>query len=332
MDKRTVVLSITIIVAAVALVLFLKPPAEIQANKFGPYERIQAIRFIPNWFPEAEFAGYYYAKHYCLYDSLGIDVEILTYTPSYDIASSLSVGAVDIGVLSTNEFIRSCKEEMGLVALGALFQYEPSVFITKEGSGINCPADFKGKRLVCKNSSWKKTIEQVVGTAGLHLDDIKLIDGVDEIDQFIDGKVDIWTGYAFNEPVELELSGINAKIIYAYDYGISDYQGIISVRKTLVDEKPKVVEAFLRASLEGWERSIRDPESAIKAIQTFNPGVSLSFERRSMSKIIPFIHTGELPMGLIDRERWENNLRDNGVTGDNLAPQFIEKMYLNVES
>ncbi len=332
MSKRLLILLIPIALVIIFFIIFVfkEPKLESSSPSISakPLETKQAVRFMPNWFPEAEFAGYFFAKHFGIYDQLNLDVEILPFIHGYDISESLAAGKIDFAVLSMNEFVRSCNNKKELVVLGAIFQYEPSVFISKAGEGLNSPSDFKGKKIICKNSDWKRTIQRVITASGLSLDDVQLVEGQDKIEMFINGEVDIWAGYAFDEPIELEIAGVNTKTIYLYDYGIGDYQGIIATRAALVENEPRTVEAFLEASIYGWDVAIKDQESALKAIMAFDPEISMSFQRKSMSAIVPFIHTGELPKGMIDRARWDSLMREKGLENESsLDLSFLEKIY-----
>ncbi|MCD6502491.1 ABC transporter substrate-binding protein [bacterium] len=295
-----------------------------------PLPQAMKVTFIPNWYPEAEFAGYFLAENAGYYDALNLNVDIINYSPDYNIADSLAAGVVDFAVVSMAEFIDARKSGLNLVVLGTIFQIEPSVFIVKEGSGIGSPADFEGKRIVCKNAFWRGVIERVISTAGLSLGDVKLVDGANDISEFFKGDIDIWTGYAQDEPIEVEMAGIDARTIYAYDYGVSDYEGIMVVDDALVEKRPDVVVAFLSASLRGWDEAIRRPEDALDAIAVFQPGLSLTFQRKAMREIVPFVHTGEQPIGWINRVRWKGILAENGIEGDSsFNPEFLEAVYFD---
>ncbi|HHS49726.1 MAG TPA: hypothetical protein ENN07_01265 [candidate division Zixibacteria bacterium] len=283
---------------------------------------------MPNWFIDTEFAGYYFAKHYGIYNEYNLDAEILNFDYSYDAPASLSLGKLDFAVMSTSKFVTSCQMGGDLVALLAIFQYEPSVFIVKNNSGIVKPEDFKGKRIVRKNDDWEKTIERILSTAGLTLGDVILVPGGKDISPFETGDVDIWCGYAQDEPVEVELAGISASIIYAYDYGVTDYQGLLVTSREMIDREPHVVEAFVSASLRGWGEAIKNPEATIQAMQDLDTTMTITYLRKSFNKIIPFIHGGEMPVGLVDLNRWHKLMIENNLPAEDILRQeFAERFY-----
>ncbi len=307
-----------------------EPPSSGGFKLVSPLPSVTEVNFIPNWFPEAEFAGYFLAKNIGYYDKLNLNVNILPFDPDYDIPCSLATGAVDFAVMGMTKFIQAIQQNRDIVALAALFQIEPSVFISKKKSKIRSPADFKGKSIICKNDEWFAIIERVVSSCDISIDDIILVQDVDDISRFYRDEIDIWTGYIQDEPVEIEMAGIEANYIYAFDYGINDYEGIIVVDGELARNRPEVVVAFLSASLHGWDTAIKNTEDAIDAILNFHPGLSRSFQRKSMKKIVPFIRSGDNPIGWIDRERW-NKLIEGYITDrDSLyASGFIEEIYYN---
>jgi ABC-type nitrate/sulfonate/bicarbonate transport system substrate-binding protein len=132
----------------------------------------------------------------------------------------------------------------------------------------------------------------------------------DDISKFYIGEIAVWTGYTQAEPVEAQLAGYDVREILAYDYGSNDYAGFIVTRTDIVAGKPELARAFLSASLRGWDRAIRNPDDGIEAILYFQPLLSATFQKRALSKLTTYVHTGIVPIGWIYDENMKRSCDD----------------------
>ncbi|RKZ31063.1 hypothetical protein DRQ36_03340 [bacterium] len=308
------------------------PASESVFEQYSPIEPFRdevPVRFATNWFHGAEFAGFYVAEKNGLYDELKLDVEFVEYKFGCDIAESLSSGVVDFALLSTPCFAGTSSDNLDIVAIAAIFQVEPAVFIVMDGSGIETVKDFVGKSIIVKNPYWERIIDRVLQAADISPDRVVKDRGAVDIKRFLLGEVDIWTGYAQNEPVEVDLSGYASKTIYAFDYGLNDYEGIIFTRSDIISERPDIVTAFLSASLRGWNIVVTNPELGLDAVDTFTTGLSIPFQRRSIRELIPYISTGIAPTGWIDSERWRTSCARWGIKNPDkyYTDSFLRRVY-----
>ncbi|MCK5832326.1 ABC transporter substrate-binding protein [bacterium] len=336
MNKNLLIVFVCIIFVAILLLsskladdkYHLRDPRIKPSSKLELSQKKTVLSFMPNWYSGAQFSGYYYAEHYKIYESFNLDVNILRFDNDYDVLGHLIAGELDVAVMSMNYFTDACKQTDQIVVLAAIFQYEPSVFIVKENSGIECPTDFKEKKIICKNKDWKRMIYRIISTAGLDSSQVELVYGQNDLAAFTSGDIDIWAGYAHNEPVEFDMAGIETSNIYAYDYGVINYEGLLVTTRDLLEHNSDAVESFLSASMIGWDNSIKNPELTLKAIQCFDSSISISFQRQSLAKIVPFIHTGEKPLGCVDISRWNSLMGENGLEDESyLAIDLINKIH-----
>ena len=154
-----------------------------------------------------------------------------------------------------------------------------------------------------------------------------------DISRFIRGKVDIWTGYVHDEPIEVEMAGYNQNSMYLFDYGLEDYAGLLVTRKEFAENRPDLVLAFLAASIGGWDFALRNPEDAIDAVLDFAPGLSVPFQRKAIHRLIPFVNSGDAPIGWIDQNRFANSIVQWGI--DNplvlLDCSYLHQLYGEVK-
>ncbi len=298
-------------------------------SKAKPLREKLTVRYMPNWYHEAEFMGFYSAKIEGFYEDINLDVRILSCNPDYNVPESLDIGVVDFATISPSCLAASDREGLDIVAIAAIFQIQPGVFIVMNNGDIESPKDFAGKSIITKNASWALLIGKVAENIGLNPEKIVMDTGAADIGRFLKGEVDIWTGYVHDEPVEVEMAGYDSRIFYLFDYGINDYAGVIFTRRNMVEERPDIVRAFLSATLRGWDYAIRNPENGLETVMAYAPGLSIDFQRRAINRLSPFVKCGRAPIGWIDTSRWNSTSEKWGIKEpDKLVDdRFIREIY-----
>ncbi len=267
-----------------------------------------------NWSHEAEFAGYYVADAKGFYADENIAVTILDrdFPAGPEMSLQKLVNQeVDLSILSFNRYRDDAASESQVVAIMAVQQIYPRVLFALSDSGIREPRDLVGRRVAVKNESWRKVIHDMLTNAGVDPAEIIEVEvEFDMIEMFYDGQVDVWTGFAHDEPVEAQLAGYDLNLIFAADYGIGTCEGLLSVHQDMIDQNPDLVARFVRASLKGWQYAVEHPDEAAEIVFKWQPGNSLEFHRLAMQALIPLVDTGYVPVGWIEAERWQTAMGD----------------------
>ena len=110
-----------------------------------------------------------------------------------------------------------------------------------------------------------------------------------------DGKVDAITGFSFSMHYNLLQKGLKPEDIRTMlmaDYGLVLYGNAIMVNPDFAKANPKVVAAFVRATIKCTLDTIKDPDTAIKSVMSRN----------------------ETADAAIELDRLKMSLRDNFVT------------------
>jgi NitT/TauT family transport system substrate-binding protein len=66
---------------------------------FAQGEPLRKVRFIPQWSPQSQFAGYYMAEEKGIYKKYGLDVTIIDGGFNKNVITHLKEGKADIGTL-----------------------------------------------------------------------------------------------------------------------------------------------------------------------------------------------------------------------------------------
>ncbi len=178
-----------------------------------------------------------------------------------------------------------------LVALAAIFQHNPSIFVTKQSSGIVSPYEMAGKRIMLEYMvAGELSLDTLLFEANLTPKDYTLVQHTFNTNNLIKGKVDVMSAYISDEPFDFKTKGIKINIINPQSYGVDFYGDILFTSNQQVAEHPDRVEKFRRASLKGWQYALNHPEELVQLILKKYPSkksaAHLRFEAEATRKLI----------------------------------------------
>ena len=269
---------------------------------FAAAEELTPVKVQLNWFHEAEFAGYYAAIDQGYYGEEGLAIELIEGFAGIDLGEEMEKNSAQFVIMDVNDIINNIAEGHELKAVSAIFQKHPSVWFALKDSEINTPTDFIGKKIGIKNENWRDYTHLLLKNAGVSKENIVEVETGDDITKLYDGTIDIFTGYAWDEPVETELAGHKVDIIYGSDYGIGNYAGMIVTQSDLINTNPVLVEKFIRASLKGWKHAIDNPDLAAQLAINNNPELNFEHQRLAMDYLHPLIFYNDA-FGCINEDR-----------------------------
>ncbi|HEX9882902.1 MAG TPA: ABC transporter substrate-binding protein, partial [Desulfobaccales bacterium] len=105
------------------------------------------VSFIPQWQPQAQFAGYYVAHEKGFYRERGLDVNILRGGPERPPSEMLAQGRADFGTMQLTAGIVRRARGVKLMDVCQLAQHSALMLIAKRSSGIIEPQDINGKKV-----------------------------------------------------------------------------------------------------------------------------------------------------------------------------------------
>jgi len=248
------------------LVLFL-----IFSTLYAKENELKKVSLQLLWLDQFQFAGYYMAKEKGFYKEAGFDVEIKKFKKGVNVAKDVVDGVSTYGV-GRASLIKYDSAGKKISLLAAIFQSLPNVLLTLKSSNINSIKDFKDKTLMQTQDVLQgQLINVMLKASNISPSDIKFVEHSFNLNDLIDGKVDIYSGYLSNEPYQLRKKGIAYKSFYVYDEGLDIYSDILFTSQQNATKHPKRVEAFKEASLRGWEYAFSHIDESVNLIlQKYN--------------------------------------------------------------
>lgn len=249
-------------------------PVAADAAKKKPAAPVK-VTFVTDWKAQAEHGGFYYAVAEGLYRKAGLDVTIKQGGPAVNTPQLIATGAVEFA-MGSNHFqpLNLVKEGADAVAVAAIFQKDPQVLITHPRADIKSIADMKGKPVMISDatvSTWWTWTRSRYG-----FNDSQIRKYTFNLAPFLTDKNAIQQGYVTSEPYTIETQGkIKPQVYLLADYGYPGYANFIMARGKDVRENPKLVQAFVDASIDGWKGYLNgNPAKANALIRKDNPDMT----------------------------------------------------------
>ncbi|UUY06761.1 GGDEF domain-containing protein [Pseudomonas sp. J452] len=264
------------------------------------------MRLQLRWLHQFQFAGYYMALEKGYYRDAGLDVEILEGGPSaLKPVDALLAGDSDFAISNSGMVIERMAGRP-VVALAAIMQTSPIVWIVRADSGIRTPMDLAGKRLMLMPAPESAELLITLRREGINIDQLTIQPTSFNPQDLIDGKTDAYDGYISNEPYWLSQHGADYRLINPREYGVNFYNDVLYTREQLLEDKPAQVAAFVEASLKGWQYALEHREETIRLIQQrYAPDKTLEHLRFEAEALHKLIMPELVQLGHMNPGRWE---------------------------
>ena len=280
------------------------------------------ITFMPQWTPQAQFAGYYVALEKGYYSEAGVDVTLRHPSSSSKLSCMdyLAGGDVDIvtSMLATGISHRADGDKI------------INVLQTSQNTGLCCMAHTPISKLEDLNGMsigrWKSGFGENATIAQKDLGlDIEWIPYLYGTSLFISKAVDATLCYSFNELIQLYLSmGETPKenILFFKDCGYNYPEDGLYVTETFYNAHKEDVENFVEASKRGWDFCREHPEEALKVVKKFTNLHHIrtnDTHQRMMLKVILTLQenrkTGKADYAPVSRELFDELSRKGAENG-----------------
>ena len=229
-------------------------------------QELQKVSLQFHWKHQFEFAGFYMAKEKGYYKEAGLDVEIKEFHSGIDVVKDVQNGKASFGIGYPSIVL---EKSLGadIVLIGTVLQSSPHVLVSLKSTGINSIKDFKGKRIMINKDAIKTaSFTSMLRANNISFDDMKLVAHSFNIDDLIDGKVDIISAFSSNELYKLDKLGLKYNVWDPKDYGFDLYDDIGFTSTQFLKKNRKLVLNYKEASKKGWLYAFDNIEETIDVI------------------------------------------------------------------
>ena len=256
-------------------------------------QKLTPLKFALDWRFEGPAAPYFVAIDKGYYKAEGLNVTIDSGPGSVAGIARVAAGTYPLGFFDINSLVKFQDQnpDKKVQAVLMIYNKPPFAIATTVKTGIAKPKDLEGRVLGAPAADgayaqWKAFVkENAIDESKVKIENIGF--PVRE-PMLADGKVDAITGFSFSMHYNLLQKGLkpaDIRTMLMADYGLVLYGNAIMVNPDFAKANPKVVAAFVRATIKGTLDTIKDPDTAIKSVmsrnETADPAIEL--DRLKMS-------------------------------------------------
>lgn len=258
------------------------------------------------WKHQFQFAGYYIAREKGFYQEKGLDVELIEGGPhALSPIEDLLSGKVDFAITGSGVAIDRM-EGKPVVAVAAIMQTSPIVWITLKSSHIRGPLDLADRKLLIMPPPESAELLTMLAKEGIRTEKLTIVPTTYRVEDLIDGHADAYDGYISNEPYLLKQRGVEYNIINPRDYGVNFYSDVLITTEQMADDNHEQVEAFRDATLQGWEYALNNIEETVQLIQQkYASEKTLDHLRYEAATIKKLVMPELVQLGHMNPGRWQ---------------------------
>lgn len=279
------------------------------SGKTAAPSRLTPVTFVLDFIPSGQYGAFYLAKEKGFYKDAGLNVTIAPGTGTAQTITTLAGGKAQLGFTDVISLMQAQDTANPPVMLSEFYQDAPYVVLSLDpGANIASMKDLEGKTVASNAGSFTPSlIKALMNTKGLNSSSVHFtnVDPSSKGSLLAAGKVPAIETFA-TSAAALAGKVPNGKKLVSMSLasqGLTLYSNGIVADKDYISAHPDVVKAFIKASLQGMQAAMKDPEAAAKAVTSNVSGLDLDESIREM-KIVNSIEdtasTREHGLGYID--------------------------------
>lgn len=128
-----------------------------------------------------------------------------------------------------------------------------------------------------------------------------------EAEDLINNRADVVDLYRTDQIYDFNKQGLEFSVIYPELFGIASYGDVLVTTDDMISKQPDTVEAFVHATLQGWEYVINHIDETVSIVDKYDDA---AYEEEGREKFIleksaELIRTsGNRPLGTMDYNSW----------------------------
>jgi diguanylate cyclase (GGDEF)-like protein len=288
--------------ALVALALLLAGTG-VRASDAAP-ANTTPLRLQLKWRHQFQFAGFYTALEKGYYRQAGLDVTITPLQPGTDPVDIVLARGADLGVASSELVLRYAKGDP-VVVLATIFQHSPLALFVRSDIGIETPQDLAGHKVAL--APWESEIFAYLQREHVSISQLQIVEHDHTVDSLLKGRVDALAGYETDESYYLQRSGRAFRQFTPRSSGVDFYGDTLFTTRAMVNEHPEQIEAFVAASLRGWEYALAHQDEIATLIHAkYAPDLPVEKLRFEAASMLPLVRTDLVELGHTHIARWQH--------------------------
>jgi NitT/TauT family transport system substrate-binding protein len=276
---------------------------EAESESSGGKE-LTKVTQVTNWFAEPEHGGQYTALAKGFYEEVGIDMTIEPGGPQVSAVQIVSSGKAMFGMAQADDILIARKQGIPIVAIAATFQTNPQGLIYHKGQDIKDFSDLNGRTVYTMPGAnyWEYMKKKY------NLNNVTDMAYTGSLVNFVNDPEILTQGYITAEPYSLKEQGVETEMLLNAESDYNPYANVLFTTENAIKENPELVQAFVEASIRGWDYYKDNYEEVNPFIQERNPDISLDAMKYGAETQMELVYGGDAAgngVGYMTEARWE---------------------------
>ena len=315
---------------ATALLLgFALTPAHSQSRAAGILIHVTQMM---NFFPQPEEGGEYAAVHLGIYKKYGLDAPIVPFpSNALNAIPQVAAGKVIFGMAEGDEVLQARQQGIPIVVLFTIYQTtEAGMMWHAEDTSIKTLADLSNHTIIYSFGAafWPFLMHKY------HYTNLKTVNYDFTLRDFLANKKAVNQVSVTGEPYLAMKAGAKVKWANLSTAGYMRYDNVVFTTEQEIQQHPDVVRAFVKATIEGWRRYLKDPSPVNRYMQTADGSKNYPMTMEAMTFDVnqsrPLILGGDAAthgIGWMSLARWATLKRELQSVGFPLNKVDVSKVF-----
>jgi len=161
-----------------------------------------------------------------------------------------------------------------------MYQKAPSGLVSLSKNPIRTPKDAVGKRIGLQPGA-RGPWSTILNLAGLKESDMTIVPVQFDPTPLVQGQVDGFWSFAFNQPLVLQAQGLDTVFMTAFDAGYKFYGDVITTTDTAVKANANELARWLSATQKGWDYTFGNVDQVAKLVVDKSPALNLDLKQQT---------------------------------------------------
>jgi NitT/TauT family transport system substrate-binding protein/putative hydroxymethylpyrimidine transport system substrate-binding protein len=261
------------------------------------------VTLILDFVPNAVHAGIYRALAAGYYKAENIDLRVIPPPSTSSPLELIDAGRADFALADGSDVATQIARHRDAEAIMAIAQRPLGGLISLAGERLRSPRQLEGRTVgITGVPSDTAVLDTTVRSAGGDPAKVHVVTiGFNGAQDLVAGRIDAFTGFWPDDGVQLRVNGHPVTTFRLDDYGGPAYPGLVAfTTRRLIASDPRLVRAFVAATVKGYEDTLRDPARSLDDLLRLNPGIQRRFAHASLDAYLPlFDDRGRVKFGTL---------------------------------
>ena len=281
------------------------------------------LRLQLQWFPQAQFAGYFAAKEKGFYTAEGLDVDILAGGVDIVPATVVAGGNAEFGISWVPKMLASREQGADVQVIGQVFQRSGTLQVAWKDSNITKPEDWRGKKVGTWGFGNEHELYAAMRKVGIDpavAADVTIVPQDFTMTAFLNGEIDAAQAMTYNEYAQvLEAKNPDTGELYtAADMDVISMEsaGTAMLQDAVFASQAWLAKAgnedvavrFLRASFKGWQFCRDNVAECVDIVLKSDAQLPKGHQTWMMNEINALIWPSPAGIGIMDQAAYDRTV------------------------